>query len=142
MKNKLDLELTIHGKPPSGLSETMIREIIKKFSSRMKLKRLALGLGFVSSRAMAGINASYRKKSEPTDVLSFGYVFERGALEGDILICPAFAKISSKEQGIAQGEELKRLLIHGLLHLAGHDHVKKTEAEGMFKLQERILKTI
>lgn len=141
-RSRFDLELTVHGKPPVGLSENMIREIIKKFSSRMKLKRLALGLGFVSSRAMAGINASYGKKCAPTDVLSFGYAFKRGNLEGDILICPSFAKTSSKEQGISYAEELRRLLVHGLLHLAGYDHAQKRQADKMFRLQELILKKI
>lgn len=141
-RKQFDLELTIHGKLPAGMSENMIREIIKKFSGKMKLKRLALGLGFVSARAMAGINQSYRGKASPTDVLSFGYALGRGNLEGDILICPSFAKTSSKEQKVGYKEELKRLLIHGLLHLARFDHVKKAEAERMFKLQERILKIV
>ncbi len=142
MSTKFDLELTIHGKAPAGMSENMIRRIIEKFSRKKKLKRLALGLGFVSARAMAGINQSYRGKASPTDVLSFGYALGRGNLEGDILICPSFAKTSAKEQKVAYKEELQRLLIHGLLHLAGHDHAKKAEADKMFKLQEGLLKTV
>lgn len=138
----MDLELSIHGKIPAGLSPGMIRKIIKIFALKLKLKRLALGLGFVSAGKIAGINLSYRKKNEPTDVLSFGYAYQKGNLEGDILICPSFARRSSKEQGVDYGEELCRLLIHGLLHLAGHDHARDAQAKVMFKLQESILKEL
>ncbi|MCP5047445.1 MAG: rRNA maturation RNase YbeY [bacterium] len=89
------------------------------------------------SRAM---NASYRQKDYPTDVLSFPMNEELpdGSFYcGDILICHPVAEKQAKENNISLQNELLTLMVHGILHLAGYDH--ETDSGEMMRMQEGLL---
>ena len=76
-----------------------------------------------SSRELRALNARFRDKDEPTDVLSFpplSRVPEDFA--GDIAISADIAARNAKQLGHSAADELKILILHGVLHLAGHDH--------------------
>lgn len=84
-----------------------------------------LGVKFCSDAAMAEANSTYRHKAGPTDVLSFpdgAADPEGGVYIGDILIALPVAARQAKEAGHPLATEVKRLLLHGILHLAGYDH--------------------
>lgn len=68
------------------------------------------------------LNREYRGKDKPTDVLSFP--MEDPCLLGDIVISIEKAASQAEEFGVTFDEEMARLLVHGLLHLAGYDHVR------------------
>ena len=75
------------------------------------------------------LNTKYRKKNRPTDVIAFALpVEEKNSLLGDIYI-----SVEQANKQIQKGEtlhlELKRLLIHGVLHILGYDHGKKMKAK-------------
>ena len=78
-----------------------------------------------SDRAIRRLNRDYRRKDRPTDVLSF--TFGDPDLLGEIYISLQRAKAQARMYGLTYDEELKRLLIHGLLHLMGYDHIKKAD---------------
>jgi probable rRNA maturation factor len=76
-----------------------------------------------------GLNRGYRDKDEPTDVLSFeqgvAYRDTEGSerwLAGDIAISLGGLARNVADFGVGEDEELRRLIIHGILHLSGHDH--------------------
>ncbi|MDR0330723.1 MAG: rRNA maturation RNase YbeY [Chitinispirillales bacterium] len=71
------------------------------------------------------LNRAYRGKDKPTDVLSF--CFGDPDLLGEVYISLQRAKVQAKRYGTSYEEELKRLLVHGLLHLIGYDHIEKAE---------------
>jgi len=71
------------------------------------------------------LNRGYRGKDKPTDVLSFEFGDED--LLGEIYISLQRAKVQARAYGLTYEEELRRLLVHGLLHLMGYDHIKKTQ---------------
>lgn len=102
-----------------------------------------LTVRFVSSPDMAAINRQYRRKSGPTNVLSFPAPAMDGIPGprplGDVLICPAVALAESREQGKTARAHFAHLVVHGILHLLGHDHQKRAEAEVMESLERRIL---
>ncbi|MCL2182917.1 MAG: rRNA maturation RNase YbeY [Chitinispirillia bacterium] len=75
------------------------------------------------------LNRRYRGKDKPTDVLSFP--FGDDDLLGEVYISLQRAKVQARRFGLTYEEELKRLLIHGLLHLMGYDHHKKAGREAM-----------
>ncbi len=90
------------------------------------------------------LNATYRGKDRPTDVLSFSQLEgeEIGSESlGDIVISLDTAVRQAKEFQVTLSQELSRLLVHGLLHLFLYDHenVPEAEAERMFEKQEEIL---
>ena len=93
-----------------------------------------LALAFVEEPVMAELNERYRSLAEPTDVLSFSYAgvddedwpepddLEQEPFLGDVVICPAVASRNAVGDGITLDLELRRLVIHGILHLMGYDH--------------------
>jgi len=84
-----------------------------------------VGVVVCGERTIAALNRRFRGKRGPTDVLSFPYAGPAGAdgpYLGDIVIAAPVAQRAAKEEGRPLAVELKRLLLHGILHLAGYDH--------------------
>lgn len=109
-----------------------------------------VSLTFVSEKRMQEINQAQRGKDRPTDVLSFATAEELRVSTpkalptdlGDIFLCPAYACREAKRRGIDEREELIRLLVHGVLHLQGYDHVSIEEEVEMFGFQERLVERV
>jgi probable rRNA maturation factor len=104
-------------------------------------------------KTIPDLNARYRGKNEATDVLSFsldeGEAFPAGGrrssrrrLPGDIVISLDTLRENARRFNINEDEELRRLLIHGILHLDGMDHRGNGEEEPMLQLQEQLLKQL
>lgn len=97
---------------------------------------------------MRSLNRRYRGKDRTTDVLSFS--LREGAFPrvqpdilGDIVISVPVAVRQAREQGHSPGREIERLLVHGLLHLAGHDHERGgEEAERMRRKERQLLRVL
>lgn len=85
----------------------------------------SVGVRIVGERTIADLNRRFRGKKGSTDVLSFpsGEMEDSGAVYlGDIAVCGPVAAAAAKADGIPKEREIKRLLLHGLLHLLGYDH--------------------
>lgn len=96
---------------------------------------------FVSDAAIRKLNRQFRGKDLPTDVLSFPAQpesFETGAETalGEIVISLARAHAQAKENGLTLVNEVEQLILHGLLHLCGHDH--ETDQGEMNRLELRL----
>jgi len=106
--------------------------------ARLVLKELGvpgdseLSISFIDDVKMRELNRTYRQIDRTTDVLSFPQVEGPDfTLLGDIVISLDTARRHSKSYGVTLHEELKKLIIHGVLHLLGHDHKKKKETQIM-----------
>jgi len=92
-----------------------------------------------SDAAIRDLNQRFRGKDQPTDVLSFpASNLVQNQEKGDIAISVETARRQSAEQGHLLTTEIKVLMLHGLLHLAGHDH--ETDA-GEMQRRERSLRS-
>jgi probable rRNA maturation factor len=100
----------------------------------------AITIKIGDSEESKALNTNYRKKDYPTDVLSFPFDEDLpdGYYIGDIFVCYPVAEAQAKENGISLEEELFTLMVHGILHLAGHDH--ETDDGRMSELQEQLVK--
>ena len=102
-----------------------------------------LSITFVGQAAISELNRRYLGHRGPTDVISFGLKRHgrRGPVIGDIYICPEIARANAKRQGGSAQEELLRLVVHGTLHVLGHDHPHSAarDKSPMWRKQERIL---
>lgn len=76
-----------------------------------------------TNKEMKSLNASFRRKDESTDVLSFPAEGVNG-LAGEIAISLELAKANAERLGHSTSDEIKILILHGMLHLAGYDHEK------------------
>jgi probable rRNA maturation factor len=138
----VSVDLVITGRMPKSLTVGAIRRVINNSLDALKLRSAVLGLAFLTEAKMLEKNNKYRKIKKPTDVLSFAYPAPKGSrcLNGDILICPVYAAKQAKQASVPINQELKRLLVHGLLHLAGYDHATAKDEKKMFRLQEKLVK--
>ena len=98
-----------------------------------------LSVTFLPAESMRALNRDYHGVDDLTDVLAFGLGDD--PLVGDIYVSPDAAEASARELGLDPAEEILRLVIHGVLHLLGHDHPEGEAryASPMFELQERLL---
>jgi probable rRNA maturation factor len=125
------------------VSRARVKEAAVAALKAERAKDAMLSITFVGRAAMSQLNRRYLGHRGPTDVISFGLgrVGKRGAVVGDVYICPEIARENATRQGISSGEELLRLVVHGTLHVLGHDHPKgagRTTSD-MWKRQEKIL---
>lgn len=99
--------------------------------------RSELSVSFVTAEEMADLHRIYLAEEGPTDVLSFPLdeIGEDGLrVLGDVVIAPAVAATNRPEDPAA---ELRLLLVHGILHLLGHDHEDEVDRAAMWAKQER-----
>jgi probable rRNA maturation factor len=85
------------------------------------------------------LNRQYRGKDRATDVLSFS--FGDDDLLGEVYISLQRARVQARRYGVSYEDELKRLLIHGLLHLTGYDHVKRADRAVMESRESAYFRT-
>jgi len=106
-----------------------------------------LSIALVGEEAILQLNADYRGIARPTDVLSFSllegaFAEHRGALLGDIVIGVETAARQARAAHRSLDDEVARLLIHGMLHLLGHDHEEPEEERVMRAEQRRLWRAI
>ncbi|MDL0432076.1 rRNA maturation RNase YbeY [Marinobacter sp. TBZ242] len=96
----------------------------------------------VASDESADLNSQYRGKSGPTNVLSFPFESPAGItvpLAGDLVICAPVVEKESAEQQKTLTEHWAHMVVHGMLHLQGYDHIDDDDAEVMEALEIRLL---
>lgn len=102
-----------------------------------------LSVVFTDDAHVKVLNASYRNKDKATNVLSFPATAAGarrfGPLLGDIVVAQETVSTEAEEQGVSFEHHLTHLVVHGLLHLFGHDHLEDEEAERMESLETQIL---
>ena len=101
----------------------------------------SLSVAFVDSRSIQKLNRRYRGRDYPTDVLSFGYggdADDGAPYLGDIAISLETAFENAARWRVSREGELRKLLLHGILHLLGFDH--ETDSGEMSRLQHRLMR--
>ncbi|MBN4080468.1 rRNA maturation RNase YbeY [Beggiatoa alba] len=92
------------------------------------------------------LNSQYRQKNKPTNVLSFPFempdIFkedQQTTILGDIVVCAPIIEMESQQQKKSTQEHWAHMIVHGVLHLLGYDHINNKEAEAMEALEIKIL---
>ncbi|WP_461831904.1 rRNA maturation RNase YbeY [Aquifex sp.] len=109
--------------------------------SALNLQGVELSVYITDDEEIRELNKTYRKKDKPTDVLSFPVNETINGLRilGDVVISQDTAERQARELGHSLRDEIKRLLIHGIVHLLGYDHEKGGEEEKKFFEMENYL---
>ncbi|MBQ2259285.1 MAG: rRNA maturation RNase YbeY, partial [Spirochaetales bacterium] len=137
----------------SSVDEKLVKDTLELYLNYLKEKR-DFSLHFIDDEEMQSLNYEYRGIDSPTDILTFAIndgddfpilfdddeIVEEEEELGDVFISIESMHRNALEFGVSDEEELKRLLLHGLLHLRGMDHITNDFAtEPMLIEQERIL---
>lgn len=99
-------------------------------------------LRLVDSDESAELNARYRHKSGPTNVLSFPFEAPAGItvpLAGDLVICVPVVEREAREQNKPLHAHWAHMVVHGMLHLQGYDHLNDADADVMETLETQLL---
>lgn len=102
-------------------------------------------LQIVGSDEMQSLNKNYRNKDKPTNVLSFPMELpdEVGInILGDLALCDEVIESEAKQQGKAAEAHWAHMVVHGMLHLQGYDHIEDDEAELMEAKEIEIMKKL
>jgi probable rRNA maturation factor len=96
----------------------------------------------VNEQESAQLNQQYRHKNGPTNILSFPVEVPEGIelnLLGDLVVCAPVLEKEAREQNKLLADHWAHIIIHGVLHLLGHDHLEDEEAELMENKEIAIL---
>ncbi|MFH1287252.1 MAG: rRNA maturation RNase YbeY [bacterium] len=134
-------------KEPKEIIDVILTNVVKTVLEPDLFKNAVVGITLVDDKTIHDLNKKYRKKDKPTDVLSFYFEKDAGAYcntppQGDVVISVETAMRQAGYYKHSFGKELKILLIHGILHLFGYDHIKEKDFEIMRKKEKAIYKII
>lgn len=140
MRSRLKVSIQGHGKAwrillPNALS--LIRRAVEKIEMAEAAECV---IQLSDDASVQRLNAQFRGQNKPTNVLSFSSD-EPGYL-GDIIFARETIEREAMEQGKNLPDHLTHLVVHGVLHLMGHDHLDEAEAEEMEAIEIMVLKSL
>ena len=128
------------------LTTPKLKKIVQTICAGLGFETLELSVVITDDETIHSLNQQWRNKDKPTDVLSFP--LEEGTVDprafrghlGDVVISAETAARQAHHYEHGFEAELRRLLVHGILHLVGHDHIHGgRQAAKMKKEEERLL---
>ncbi len=125
--------------------EAAIRRFARAALAGVRRRRVALGVRIVHAAESAALNARYRGKRGPTNVLSFPFEAPPGTKSdtlGDLVICAPVVRREARALGIAETAHWAHMVVHGIMHLRGYDHKNDKEAVVMERREARILRAL
>jgi probable rRNA maturation factor len=143
----------------AGLDARALANVVERLLAEIGETGSSVSLTFVRDAEMRALNRAHRGKDAPTDVLSFPLfapdAFDRSGVTrprqrgdgpermlGDVVVSVDTARRQAAEYDAPLGREVERLLIHAVLHLAGHDHVAASERAAMEAEERRLADAI
>lgn len=139
------------------VNRKQVTALAAEICRRLRVAHYEVCVQFVSPKAMEALNAQYRNKKQSTDVLAFPQYKWKRALKfqdnppltrpvlnplplGDIVISTDDAAANAKTSKHQLDKEICFLIVHGVLHLVGHDHKKEAQKKRMFAEQRKLMR--
>lgn len=125
--------------------ETLVQWV--KTALRPYRERAELTLRFVDVEEMQSLNHAYRQQNKPTNVLAFPATYPQSIaldypLLGDVIICPAVLSEESIQLNTPLENHWAHIVIHGVLHLLGYDHIIEQDAQVMQQIEIELLQQL
>ncbi len=143
-KNKLSLSVQY---PDPRLQTSIARPAVRKWVQAALLGPAELTVRFVDAEEGQALNRAYRDKDYATNVLTFAYnegdeLAPDEPVRADIILCTDVLQREASEQGKTVEEHAAHLIVHGVLHAQGYDHLEEVEAVEMEQLETDILEML
>jgi len=140
-KNKLSLSVQY---PDARLQETITRPKIRRWVQAALFAPAELTIRFVDAEEGRNLNREYRGKDYATNVLTFSYnegedVDPDAPTQADIILCSDVLEKEAAEQKKTVEQHTAHLIVHGVLHAQGYDHMDDEEAAEMEGIETEIL---
>jgi probable rRNA maturation factor len=130
-----------------AVDRALLRARARRVLREIEREACELSISLLDDAGIRTLNAQWRGRDRPTDVLAFSleegrHAERRGPLLGDVVIGVETAARQARAGRRSLDDEVTRLLVHGALHLIGHDHVRAGEARRMRAEERRILRAL
>jgi probable rRNA maturation factor len=112
--------------------------VLSRYARAAARAGMAVTLRVVGAAEARRLNRTFRRRDYPTNVLAFAY----GNGAGDIVLCDAVIRREARAQGKSLAAHYAHMVVHGMLHLRGHDHAGRAEAARMQRAEIRILRRL
>lgn len=136
------LRILLHAPAESTAMRAHLRAAARAALRDEGIRHAEISISLQDDGAMAELHRVHLGKDGTTDVIAFDLGGASGVRVGDIYIGVEQAERQARELGIGRGDELARLVVHGVLHVLGEEHPESAEERGgspMYQRQERIL---
>jgi probable rRNA maturation factor len=128
------------------VSQKRVADVARSVFKAERASHALVSIAFVTTPAIRDLNRAHLRRDGETDVIAFAWrqSGKRSPLIGDVYIAPAVARTNAKANGVSVREEIVRLVVHGALHVLGHDHADgPARTRGvMWKRQERLVRRL
>ncbi|MDP2736198.1 MAG: rRNA maturation RNase YbeY [bacterium] len=131
------MKIEINNQTDYKIDLKLIKKVVTVFTRVYKIKNKEISIAFVSDAEIKKLNFTYRGLNQATDVLSFA---GEGDELGEIIIDYDQIKRQAGDFKNNAEKELIFILVHGLLHLVGHDDKTDEDREQMIKMGEKFIK--
>ena len=121
------------------INKIQVHNLVKSIRQELKFTINSLFINFINSDDIKKINYEYLKHDYSTDVISFNYTGSTENIDGEIFISIEDAGGFAKKYKVTLNSELKRLVIHGVLHLKGFNDNNKIDRLKMRKMENNLL---
>ena len=121
-----------------GNLKKIIEQTVYEALGILRVSGVSVEVYLASDEAIHALNLTWRKKDKPTNVLSFES--PKGVPHPETNLRPIGEIYLAPEYITNHNEDIKKILIHGLLHLLGYDHIKSSDAKKMERVEEAIFK--
>ena len=112
--------------------------LLRKYALAASVPGSQVTLRVVGMAEGRSLNGSFRHRNHATNVLSFPY----DRRHGDVVLCHPVIRQEAKEQRKPLAAHYAHLVVHGILHLRGHNHLRKSDAARMERMETRILRRL
>ncbi len=131
-----------------------LKKEAKKILTHLGYQEYDLGIWLTTNKTIRTYNKKYRHKDTATDILSFAYhpsitagkhipvLTEDDKNLGDLIISVEYVRTAAQKLGVGLPTRIQTLLVHGICHLLGYDHIKETDYRIMQRKENELLKLL
>ena len=127
----------------------LLKQIVAALFAELKISEAELGIALVGAKEMAKVNWQFLQHEGSTDVITFGYENSEfriqnsePELHGELFICVDDAVLQAKKFKTSWQAEMVRYVVHGILHLLGHDDLKPDLRRKMKRAENRLVRLL
>jgi probable rRNA maturation factor len=131
------------------INTRLLKQIVGALLVELKIAEAELGISLVGSKAMAKINWDFLRHEGSTDVITFGYAKPEARsdkrklkLHGELFVCVDEAILQAKNFKTNWQSEIVRYIVHGILHLLGHDDLKPHLRRKLKRAENRLVRRL
>ncbi|MEJ0089743.1 MAG: rRNA maturation RNase YbeY [Limisphaerales bacterium] len=131
------------------INARLLRQIVDGLFAELKITEAELGINLIGAKEMAKVNWQFLQHEGSTDVITFSYK-EPGArsqkpeveIHGELFVCVDETVLQAKNFKTSWQSEIVRYIVHGVLHLLGHDDMKPALRRKMKREENRLLRLL